>query len=178
MPDVPEVLSLLLALFAGAGLASACGFRALLPLLVLGALARNGSASLAPSFEWLGSSPVLGVLLVLAFVESSSLRLRERAGALPAILTGTVSTAALLADLSLLPGLGLGLVVGGGVAAGVRTATAELSGVATRGPAGEVLLSVLVSGLSLYAPISAPMIVVALLVGGFHLRRERRRQTA
>src|SRR5262245_7989893 len=61
----PEAL---LSIGVGLALAAAAGFRVFVPLLALSLAARTGWITLAPSFDWLGSTPAaiaLGTATVL-----------------------------------------------------------------------------------------------------------------
>ena len=62
-------LSWLLALAAGVGIAAACGLRAFLPLLFLGAAARFEVIHLRPGSEWIATDLALAALAVATVLE-------------------------------------------------------------------------------------------------------------
>lgn len=199
MPDVSETVSLLLTVFSGVGLAAACGIRAFLPFLVLSLAALFGKVELIDSFHWIATRPAAILLGVLALVEivgyhSSSPRLQLTYDR-PWFTVLAVAAGALIATVLLVglqPSLcwGVGLVAGGLVTAAVRRPTSTLrtlarapdqdSGAAgaVNTPAGETGSALLMSILSLFAPIAAPILVIAVISGVIHMHRTERNRAA
>jgi Domain of unknown function (DUF4126) len=119
-PWVPALLSLV----TGVGLASACGFRVFLPLLVAGVAARTGAIPLAGGFEWLQSLPALLALSVATVLEVGAYFVPWVDHALDAVATPAAVLAGILASASVVTALPPGLkwtiaIVGGGGAAGL-----------------------------------------------------------
>ncbi len=189
MPDISETVSLLLTVFAGIGLASAGGIRAFVPLLVLSLAVHMGQAELMEPLAWLGSSAASIVLSILVFVE---LVLRHtqrsfpgrRASSVLAIASGALVTTALLVDVHSTLVIAAACVAGALIALFVQWPTSALRAAAHRigaegatgglgTPKGETASAILISMLSLYAPIAAPMLVVAVVAGALHMRRQQ-----
>lgn len=190
MPDVAESVSVLLSLFAGIGLASACGLRAFAPLLVLSLAARTGRVEVLEPLSWIGGGPVVGALALLSVLEILGRHGGRHGGrdvpgrlvsAVVAAMAGGLAATALLIDLhGVAP-----WIVGGAAGAAFALAvlfpayalrrlsggpSAQAGGLGT--PMGETLSAVLIAALSLYAPIAAPMLVVAVVAGAVRMRRQ------
>jgi hypothetical protein len=195
VPDVSETVSLLLTVFSAAGLAAACGIRVFLPFLVLSLAALFGKVELVDSFHWIATRPAAILFGVLALVEivgyhSRSPRLRLTYGrswsTVLAVAAGALIATALLVDLQ--PSLcwGVGLVAGGLVTATIQRPTSALrvltpapdpssdSTGPVNTPAGETASALLISILSLCAPIAAPILVIAVIGGVIHMHRTQR----
>ncbi len=187
----PDLVTIVLAVFTGLGLAAACGLRVFLPLLVLGLAARSEAVQLVDSFAWVSSTPALiafgvaSVLEVLAFYVPWLDNLLDAIALPAASIAGAVATTSVLIGMEPLWTWSLGVVAGGGVAALVHVpvAAARAGSTVTTGGAGnatvatgEVVGSGLVSSMAVFAPITAPMVTIALVVGSVALLRRRRRQ--
>lgn len=182
-------LALILALFSGLGIAAACGLRAFLPLLLLGAAARFGWVPLADGTEWLASTPALFALGTATVLELLGDKVPTVDHVLDVIGTVLRPAAAWLGAYAVLVdwpapwgqvvalGLGSGALVVHGVKAKVRLG----STVATLGH-GNPLLSLvedLVSALLLVVALAVPVLV--FIAGAFLvwiLMRRSRRPTA
>ena len=91
-----------LALGAGVALAAACGLRAFLPLLIVGAASRGGLVELTPSVRWLASDPALITLGAATVVELAADKIPVVDHALDAVGMVLRPAAAWLAAYSLL----------------------------------------------------------------------------
>lgn len=79
--------SWLLALAAGVGIAAACGLRAFLPLLFLGAAARMELIHLRPGSEWIASDAALLALAIATVLEIAADKIPVVDHALDAVAT-------------------------------------------------------------------------------------------
>ena len=59
----------LLSLGVGLGLSAACGFRVFVPLLAASVAAQAGYLTLAPGFEWIGTSQALYAFATATLLE-------------------------------------------------------------------------------------------------------------
>ena len=166
-------------IFAGVGLAAACGFRVFVPLLVLSIAATLDVIPLAGDFEWIATTPALVALATATIMEIAAYYIPWLDHALDvvatpaAVLAGVVTTAAVVSELSPVLRWTLAIVGGGGVAGAVQGATVLLrlkSGVTTAGVAnplvstGETASSTVTSVLAVVVPIIAFVLVVATIV--------------
>lgn len=165
-------------IFAGVGLAAACGFRVFVPLLVLSIAATLGAVPLSNDFSWLATTPALVALATATVMEIAAYYVPWFDHALDvvatpaAVLAGVVTTAAVITDLSPVLRWALALVAGGGVAGAVQGATVLVrlkSGVTTAGVAnplvstGETASSTVTSVLAVLVPLIAFLLVLALV---------------
>src|SRR5438552_92753 len=98
--------SLILALFAGVGIAAACGLRAFLPLLAVGIAARFGMLTLRPGSEWLASDLALWALGTAALLEIAADKIPVVDHALDLVGTILRPLAAWIAAVAVLAGWG------------------------------------------------------------------------
>lgn len=158
-------ITLLLAIAAGVGLASAAGLRAFLPLFAIGLAARLGWLRLASGAEWLSGDLALWALGAATVLEIAGDKFPVVDHALDAIGTVVRPAAAWLAAYAVLYQLPtpwgqlLAVVLGAGALA-VHAAKAKLrlgASVTTLG-AGNPVLSVVEDG------VSIAMVAIAILV--------------
>ena len=176
MDDV-SVIQLVLALCVGVALSAACGFRVFAPLLVVSLAVRFGGLPVGEDFVWLGTSLTVVVLLTATLVEIAAYyipwvdNLLDTVNTPLAVVAGTVVTCGMLPELHSCLKWGIAVVLGGGSAGVVQTATAIVRGgsTATTGGLGNGILStienvvaVVVSVLAILVPILA--IVIAFIV--------------
>ena len=175
-----EILGGLLSAF---GLSGAAGLNAWLPLLLVGLLERFGVLQLAQPYDLLSNTPaliVVALLGVLDFVGDKVPGLDHALHLLGGVLNA-LSGALLFASQHGLVGhlppalaLALGFVVAGGVQA-TRTALRPVATATTGGlvnplvSAAEDGTSLVLSGLAVFAPLLAVLLLIALLVGGWRL---------
>lgn len=182
-------------ILAGMGLAASCGLRVFLPLLVAGTAAKIGWLPLTDGFDWLASWPailLLGVATVLeigAFYVPWIDNLLDAAATPAAVAAGALLMVASLGELDPALRWTCGIIVGGGVAGAVQTATGGtrgLSTVSTAGLANPILATIenvgalLLSVISILLPLlaGALVLVLLLLVGRvlWRILRRRRRE--
>lgn len=165
-------------IFAGMGLAAACGFRVFVPLLVLSIAATLDVIPLAGDFAWIATTPALVALATATVMEIAAYYIPWLDHALDvvatpaAVLAGVITTAAVVSELSPVLRWTLAIVGGGGVAGAVQGATVLLrlkSGVTTAGVAnplvstGETASSTVTSVLAVVVPVIAFALVVATI---------------
>jgi hypothetical protein len=166
-------------IFAGVGLAAACGFRVFVPLLVLSIAASVGAVPLAHDFAWLATTPALIALATATVMEIAAYYVPWLDHALDvvatpaAVLAGVVTTAAVVSDLAPTLRWALAIIGGGGVAGAVQGATVLVrlkSGITTAGVAnplvstGETASSTVTSILAVVVPVVAFLLVIATIV--------------
>ncbi|MCI0452987.1 MAG: DUF4126 domain-containing protein [Candidatus Latescibacteria bacterium] len=166
-------------IFAGVGLAAACGFRVFVPLLVLSVAATLDVIPLADDFAWLATTPALIGLATATVMEIAAYYVPWLDHALDviatpaAVLAGVVTSAAVLSDVTPVLRWALAIVGGGGVAGAVQGATVLVrlkSGVATAGvgnplvSTGETASSTVTSVLAVVVPVIAFVLVVLTIV--------------
>ncbi len=166
-------------IFAGVGLAAACGFRVFVPLLVLSIASTLGAIPLAHDFAWIATTPALIALATATVMEIAAYYVPWLDHALDviatpaAILAGVIATAAVLPDVGPTLRWALAIVGGGGAAGAVQGATVLLrlkSGVTTGGVAnplvstGETASSTVTSVLAVVVPILAFLLVLATVI--------------
>lgn len=176
--DTRSVLDLVLAAAAGTAIAAACGLRAFLPLLALGLGVRTGFVQLAPSGEWIASTPVLITLAWATAVELAADKVPALDHALDAVSTFIRPVAAAAAAWCTFAGLppvlaiAAALVLGGG-AFGVHVAKAKLrigTSFLTFGTlngfvsVAEDLFAMSLAAMAVLAPIAAFCAVVLFVV--------------
>lgn len=179
-----------MAIFAGVGLAAACGFRVFVPLFIASLAANTGMEvdflggfnveEVLGEHHWLGSTPVTIMLGVATVVEVGSYYIPWLDNALDTIATplavaaGTVITGAMLPEFM---GDGsfkwaVAMIAGGGTAGVVQGASVIARGTSTATTGGignpaistaELGGSVLTAGLAVLIPILAGVLVCFLL---------------
>lgn len=180
----------LLAIFAGVGLAAACGFRVFVPLFVA-SLAVNtgmdvdflGSFNLEETLgenHWLGSTPVTIMLGVATMVEIGSYYVPWIDNALDTIATPLAVTAGTIITGTMLPEFmgdgslkwAVAMIAGGGTAGVVQGASVITRGTSTVTTGGvgnpavstaELGGSLITAGLAVFIPILAGILVLILL---------------
>jgi hypothetical protein len=173
------VVDTVTSIFAGVGLAAACGFRVFVPLLVLSIAAILGAIPLAQDFAWLATTPALIALATATVMEIAAYYVPWLDHALDviatpaAVLAGVVASAAVLTDVSPVLRWVLAIVGGGGVAGAVQASTVLVrlkSGVATAGvgnplvSTGETASSTVTSVLAVVVPVVAFVLVLLTVV--------------
>jgi hypothetical protein len=163
----------LLAISLGIGLSAACGFRVFVPLLVMSVASISGHLTLAHGFEWIGSYPALVTFSAATCAEIAGYyipwvdHLLDTVATPAAIIAGTVTTAAMVGDMSPLLKWTLAAIAGGGVAGVVQGATVLVRGVstATTGGLGNPFFATIELGGALFTSILA--VLAPLLAVGF-----------
>lgn len=180
----------IMAIFAGVGLAAACGFRVFVPLFVASLAANTGmEADFLGGFNveevlgehhWLGSTPVTIMLGVATVVEIGSYYVPWIDNALDTIATPLAVTAGTLITGTMLPEFmgdgsfkwAVAMIAGGGTAGVVQGASVITRGAssATTGGIGNPAVStaelggsVLTASLAVFLPILAGILVCFIL---------------
>lgn len=169
----------LLGIVAGLALSTAAGLRVFVPLLLTGLAARAGYLALTPGMGWIASDAALVAFATATALEVAAYyvpwldNLMDAAATPAAITAGVITTAAVTPELPPLMRWTLAVVAGGGVAGVVQAGTALLrlkSAAFTAGVAnpvvatGELVGSLVLSGLALLAPLLAGACAVLGLV--------------
>ena len=179
-----------MAVFAGVGLAAACGFRVFVPLFVASLAANTGMETefmgafhleqVLGEHHWLGSTPVTVMLGVATVVEIGSYYVPWIDNALDTVATPMAVGAGTLITGTMLPEfMGDGsikwvtaMIAGGGTAGAVQGASVIARGTSTATTGGvgnpavstaELGGSVLTAGLAVFVPILAGVLVLFLL---------------
>ena len=188
-------LDVLLSVALGIGLAAAVGMRVFLPLLVMSVAAWSGHLTLAPNFQWLGTTPAMLTLAVAALLEISAYyvpgldNLLDTIATPTALIAGTVAAAAVMTDLPPLVKWTAAIIAGGGAAGltqGVTTLLRAKSTLGTGGignpiiATGELTGALGLSLLAIVMPIAALVALILFFWLVFRLvrRLKRRRQAA
>ena len=183
----------LLGISLGIGLSAACGFRVFVPLLVMSIASLSGHLTLASGFQWIGSYPALVTFSVATILEIGGYyipwvdHLLDTVATPAAIVAGTVTTAAMVGDMSPYLKWTLAAIAGGGVAGMVQGTTVLARGVstATTGGLGNPFFATIELGGALFTSVLAllaPLLAVGFigvllfLVGGKVLRKFRKAQ--
>lgn len=186
----PErIMNELIAIFAGVGLAAACGFRVFVPLFIASLAANTGLEAfgdvnfqemLGADFEWLGSTPITIALGVATVLEVGSYYIPWLDNALDSIATPAAVVAGTFISGAMLPEfMGddafkwiVATIMGGGTAGIVQGASVITRGASTATTGGignpavstaELGGSVLTAGLAVMIPMVAAILVVVML---------------
>jgi len=133
---------MLLPIGVGLCLSAACGFRAFLPLLFVGAASRAGVFPLHGNYEWLSSTTGLAVLLTASITEIVAYFIPFVDNALDVISTplalaaGAISMLVSFGDQSGAIPWALALILGAGTSGVVQAATVKLRALSTGTTAG------------------------------------------
>ncbi|MEO6035234.1 MAG: DUF4126 domain-containing protein [Verrucomicrobiota bacterium] len=172
-------MGMLLSLLMGIGLSAACGFRVFVPLLIMSIATKAGHLTLVPSFQWIGSDIALVTLAVATCLEITAYYIPwldhflDVIATPVAIVAGTIVTASMVGGMSPFLKWTLAVIAGGGAAGlvqGATVVTRGASGVATAGignplvSTAELIGSVLMSILSIVAPIVAIVLLLVVFI--------------
>lgn len=138
------MISTLLSLFLGVGLAAASGFRVFLPLFVLSVAAYLGAdyLPLSEQWKWVGSIPAMITLGIAMIVEILAYYIPVVDNFLDTIsvplatLAGILVVAVNLGEMNELATWSLAIIAGGGTAAAISSSTATVRAISTTTTAG------------------------------------------
>ncbi|MDK7675325.1 DUF4126 domain-containing protein [Weeksella virosa] len=138
------MISTLLSLFLGVGLAAASGFRVFLPLFVLSVAAYLGAdyLPLSEQWKWVGSIPAMITLGIAMIVEILAYYIPVVDNFLDTIsvplatLAGILVVAVNLGEMNELATWSLAIIAGGGTAAAISSSTATVRAISTTATAG------------------------------------------
>ncbi len=172
-----------LSICVGVGLATACGLRVFIPLLVVSVASHFHHLPLAPGFLWLSSTPALIAFSVAAGLEVAGYYIPWVDHALDVIATpsamiaGTIVSVALMTNVDPFYKWALGIIAGGGMAGLVQGTTVVARGASTATTGGlgnplfstvELIGSILVSVLAVLFPV---LVLLILAVAFFFIVR-------
>lgn len=129
--------SILLSVALGLGLSACCGLRVFVPLLAAGLAAHWQWLPMAQSFSWLGSWPAISCFAIAAMVEILAFKipyldhLLDSIAAPASVIAGTIISASAFVDVDPAIKWTLALIIGGGSAGLMQTATMLLRGSST-----------------------------------------------
>ena len=165
-----ESWELILSVIVGVGLSAACGFRVFIPPLVMCIAAKAGHVSFGADFVWMETNVALVTFSIAAILEIGAYYIPWLDNALDtiaapaAVVAGTMTTAAMLGDISPWMKWSLAAIAGGGAAGAVQVTTAVARGASSvlTGGLGNWVVS---TGEGIGAVITAILaIVVPILV--------------
>jgi hypothetical protein len=179
----------------GIGLATACGLRVFVPLLIVSVASHFGYLPLSSGFHWLSSSPAIVAFSVAAGLEIAGYcipwvdHLLDTIASPAAVMAGTVVAVALMTNVDPFYKWALAIIAGGGMAGLMQggtmvargTSTATTGGIAnpvvsTGELAGAIGLSILTLLVPVFVVIA--LLLVMLISAWWLYRRWRRRKTA
>ncbi len=173
----------------GFGLASACGFRLFVPMLITSMVARSGVVTLSSGFDWMASDVALFAFAAATVVEIAGYYVPWVDNLLDTIATPAAAIAGTLVAAPFITGMDPSLewliaaIVGGGSATGIQLFTVGTRAVSTLTTGGlgnpvvstaEAGASTVLAGMALFVPILAALIVIGLFVMFFKLVRRRK----
>ncbi len=183
----------LLPIGVGLCLSAACGFRAFLPLLFVGAASRAGAFPLHGNYEWLASTTGLAVLLTASIAEVVAYFIPFVDNALDAIATPLALAAGALSmvvsfggDSGAIP-WALALILGAGTSGVVQAATVKtraLSSGVTAGTGnavvadGELVGASVLSLVAVLVPLLALGLAALVIIVMVRLLRRRGKRNA
>jgi len=156
----------LLSLGVGLGLSAACGFRVFVPLLVASIAAHNGYLTLAPGFEWVGTSQALYAFAMATLLEVLAYAIPWLDNALDvvatpaAVIAGILASAAVLTEIPPFFKWSLAIIAGGAAAGMVQGATTflRLKTALASGGIGNFLIA----GAELFGSVVVALLAIAL----------------
>ena len=170
---------ILLTILMGIGLSAASGFRVFIPFLVLSIASFTGNLTLADSFSWIGTLPAMITFGVATIFEIAGYyipwvdNILDTITSPMAVVAGAVLMASVVTDISPFVKWTLAIIAGGGVAGtvqavtGVTRATSTLTTGGLGNPAVSSVesgSSITLSAMSIFIPVIAGIVVIALLV--------------
>lgn len=182
------MIDIIIAASIGLGLASACGFRVFVPMLVIGLAGRGDYLTLSDGFGWLESWPAIGAFAVATALEIGAYyfpwldNLLDSISTPAAVVAGVItSTAVAHQDMNPMLKWSLGIIAGGGSAGIVKLGFTALRAGATATTAGlanpvvstlEWIGSFIMSVLAVFLPILAGILaIVSVVVGATFVRK-------
>jgi len=159
-------MDMLLSLGVGLGLSAACGFRVFVPLLVASIAAHNGYLTLAPGFEWVGTSQALYAFATATLLEVLAYSIPWLDNALDvvatpaAVIAGILASAAVLTEIPPFFKWSLAIIAGGAAAGMVQGATTflRLKTALASGGIGNFLIA----GAELFGSVVVALLAIAL----------------
>lgn len=182
----------ILSLCIGIGLSAACGFRVFVPLLVMSIASLMGWFEPMKGFEWLAMPSVCIGLTVATLCEIGAYyipwvdNILDTIATPAALIAGTLTTMAVsTGEMSQFTNWAAAIIVGGGTASAVQLSTVAVRGISTATTGGvanpiistgEWLGAIVVSILSLIAPILVVLLVIMLMFVVIRWIRKKRQE--
>ncbi|MDB6121090.1 MAG: putative rane protein [Pedosphaera sp.] len=180
-----------LSVFIGIGLATACGLRVFIPLLVVSVASHFGNLPLSPGFQWMSSTSALIGFSVASLLEIAGYyipwvdHLLDTIASPAAVIAGTIVSVALMTNIDPFYKWSLAIIAGGGMAGLMQGTTVVARGASTATTGGianplvstvELIGSVLLSILAVVVPVLAVLLIalVMFFVARWFLRRRRK----
>lgn len=163
----------------GLGLATACGFRVFVPMLLLSIGAQAGAISLSTEFLWIASTPALiafaaaTVLEILGYFIPWVDNVLDSVTTPAAVIAGIMVTAAAVTDMPTFAKWTLAIIAGGGISGLVQAGTGAVraASTATTGGIGNHVLasaeiggSLAISGASILVPLVGALLASASII--------------
>ncbi len=183
----------ILGLCIGIGLSAACGFRVLVPLLVMSIASLLGWFEPMKGFEWLAMPSVCIALAVATVCEVAAYyipwvdNMLDTVATPAAMIAGTLTTMAVSSgEMSQFASWAAAIIIGGGTAGAVQMSTVAVRGVstATTGGVANPLVSTgewigafLLSILSLIVPVLVVVLIIVLAIFTVRWFREKKKNT-
>lgn len=183
----------ILGLCIGIGLSAACGFRVLVPLLVMSIASLLGLFEPMKGFEWLAMPSVCIALAVATVCEVAAYyipwvdNMLDTVATPAAMIAGTLTTMAVSSgEMSQFASWAAAIIIGGGTAGAVQMSTVAVRGVstATTGGVANPLVSTgewigafLLSILSLIVPVLVVVLIIVLAIFTVRWFREKKKNT-
>ena len=172
-------MEIALSICLGIGLAAACGFRVFVPLLLIGIAAKTEYLTLADSMEWMATAPAILCFFLATVLEIGAYyipwldNLLDTIASPAAVIAGAVATASVVHEMHPFLRWTVALIAGGGIAAVIQGGTVGLRSGSTATTGGitnflvstlELAMSVLVSILSIVAPVITALFIALIVV--------------
>lgn len=181
----------LLSVFIGVGLATACGLRVFIPLLVLSIASHFGHLPLSSGFQWMSSTSALIAFSVASVLEVGGYyipwldHLLDTIATPAAMIAGTIISFALMTNIDPFYKWALAIIAGGGMAGLMQGTTVVARGASTATTGGlanplfstaELFGSIILSIMAVVVPILAVLLIalVMVVVARWLLRRRRK----
>lgn len=163
----------------GIGLAAACGFRVFVPLLLLSVFSHTGYMTPSEDFVWVGTVPALVCFSVATLLEVGAYyipwldNLFDSIATPLAAIAGIFTSLAVISDLDPMLKWSTAVILGGGSASLFQILTVKARAVSSTITAGfgnfivstvELFISIVVSLLSIIAPVIAITTLVGLII--------------
>jgi hypothetical protein len=167
-----------LSIAVGIGLSAACGFRVFVPLLLMNLAVLSGQITLPAGFAWMGSPyttvafATATLLEILGYYIPWFDHVLDTLTTPAAVVAGTVTTAAMVTDVSPFLKWTMALIAGGGIAGLVQASTVALRAKTSLITAGtgnpffsmlELVGSIITALLAIFVPIAC-LVLIALFV--------------
>lgn len=179
----------IISIFLGIGLAASAGFRVFVPLFALSLASYFGVWDLNENWQWIGSFAALLTLGVASIVEIFAYfipwvdNLLDGLAIPLAAIAGTAVMVSTVAGLDPVITWSLAIIAGGGTATAIKgaSATSRLASTATTGGVANPVVSTIETGTatvvsvaSIFAPVIAAIMVIAILIVIFSIYRKLR----